>query len=200
MYLFFSLKARQSSILWSVLCRFHTLYHCCHLLSLIAICCHSLSLVVLLTATLCHLLFHSTRCHSLSFVITCCHSLSLVVTRCHSLSLVVPLVVIRCHSLYHSLSLVVIRCHSLYHSLSLVVIRCHSLSLDVPLVCLFINDHKSQRRSEFYDNTGFNKSFNTEVSIDDVINPYSQPIKSWITTIIAKAWKITLQSVTSTQN
>ena len=36
------------------------------------------------------------------------------------------------------------RCHSLYHSYSLleslVVIRCHSLSLDVPLVCLFIND------------------------------------------------------------
>ena len=36
----------------------------------------------------------------------------------------------RCHSSYHSYSLVV----------SLVVIRCHSLSLDVPLVCLFIND------------------------------------------------------------
>ena len=33
----------------------------------------------------------------------------------------------------HSLSLVVIRCHSLYHS----------LSLDVPLVCLFINDQVS---------------------------------------------------------
>ena len=52
----------------------------------------------------------------------------------------VPLVVI----LGHSLSLFVIRCLSL----SLVVIRCttrchslyHSLSLDVPLVCLFIND------------------------------------------------------------
>ena len=29
---------------------------------------------------------------------------------------------------------------SLYHSLSLVVIHCHSLLLDVPLVCLFIND------------------------------------------------------------
>ena len=46
-------------------------------------------------------------------------------TRCHSLSLVVILC--------HSLSLVVIRCHSLYHS----------LSLDVPLVCLFINDQVS---------------------------------------------------------
>ena len=33
----------------------------------------------------------------------------------------------------HSLSLVVIRCHSLYHS----------LSLDVPLVCPFINDQVS---------------------------------------------------------
>ena len=87
MYLFLSLKGRQSSILWSVLCRFHWLYHSCH----------SLSLDV-------------TRC----------------ITRCHSLSLVAPLVVIRCHSLYYSLSL--------------VVIRCHLLSLDVPLVCLFIND------------------------------------------------------------
>ena len=65
-----------------------------------------------------------THCHLLSLVVTCC------TTHCHSLSLVVPLVIIRCHSLYHSLSLVV----------PLVVIRCHSLPLDVPLVCLFIND------------------------------------------------------------
>ena len=86
-YLFLSLKGRQSSIPWSVLCRFHWLCHCCHSLSLIAICCHSLSLVVLLLVTLCHLLHHS---------------LSFVVTRCTT--------------------------------------RCHSLSLDVPLVCLFIND------------------------------------------------------------
>ena len=66
--------------------------------------------------------------HSLTFVVP------LVVTPCHSLSLVVLLVVTscttRCHSLYHSLSFVVTRCHSLYHL----------LSLDVPLVCLFIND------------------------------------------------------------
>ena len=78
-YLFLSLKAQQSSILWSVLYHFHLLYHCCHSLSLIAICCHSLyhsSLVVIC----CHLLYH---CHSLY------HSLSLVNIRCHSLSLVV---------------------------------------------------------------------------------------------------------------
>ena len=58
------------------------------------------------------------------------HSLSLVATRCyslyHSLSLAVPLVVIRCHLL------------------PFVVIPCTTsrrlLSLDVPLVCLFIND------------------------------------------------------------
>ena len=72
-----------------------------------------------------------TRCHSLvlvvRFVVILCHSLSLFVIYCHLLSLVA----IRCHSLYHSLLLVVIRCHSLYHW----------LSLDVPLVCLFINDH-----------------------------------------------------------
>ena len=115
MYLLLSLKGWQSSILWSVLCRFHSLYHCCHSLSLIAICCHVLSFVVSLAVTLCHSLYHS-----------------------------LSLVVIRCHSLYHSLSFVVTRCttrcHSLYHSLSLVVIRCPSLSLDVPLVCLFINN------------------------------------------------------------
>ena len=39
----------------------------------------------------------------------------------------------------------VTRCTTRCHSFSLVVIRCHlmyqSLSLDVPLVCLFINDH-----------------------------------------------------------
>ena len=117
MYLFLSLKGWQSSILWSVLCRFHSLSHCCHSLSLIAIYCHSLSLVVSLVVILCHSLYHS-----LSLIVIRCHSLSFVVTRCHSLSLVI------------------IRCHSLYHSLSLVVICCHSLSLDVPLLCLFIND------------------------------------------------------------
>ena len=81
---------------------------------------HSLSFVVI------H--YHSLY-HSLSFVV------SLVVTRCHSLSLVV----IRCHSLSYSLSfvvpLVVIRSHSLYHS----------LSLNVLLVCLFINDRARRR-------------------------------------------------------
>ena len=46
-----------------------------------------------------------------------CHSLSLVVTRYHSLSLVLPLADTRCHSLYNL------------------------LSLDVSLVCFFINDH-----------------------------------------------------------
>ena len=77
-----------------------------------------------------------TRCHSLQFVvtrcITCCHSFSLVapiVIRCHSLPLVVPLIVILCHS-FSLVRFVAIRCHSLYHS----------LSLDVPLVCLFINN------------------------------------------------------------
>ena len=52
-------------------------------------------------------------------------------TRCHSLSFVVT----RCHSLYHSMSLVVL----------LAAIRCPSLSLDVPLVCLFINDRDRQQ-------------------------------------------------------
>ena len=86
----------------------------------------------------------TTFCHSLSLIVICCHSLPLVVIRCHSLyhslSFVVPLVVIRCHSL----SFVVTRCTTRCHSLSFVVTRCttrcHSLSLDVPLVCLFIND------------------------------------------------------------
>ena len=64
--------------------------------------------------------------HSLSFLVTCC------ITCCHSFSFVVT----RCSSL----SIVLICCPSL----SLVAIRytagCHSLSLDIPLVCLFIND------------------------------------------------------------
>ena len=93
----------------------------------------------------------------LSLSVTHCHLLSLVATRCttrcHSLSLVVPLAVTRYTTFCHSLSLAVTscttRCHSLYHSLSFVVsrctTRCHSLSLDVPLVCLFINDHNDWR-------------------------------------------------------
>ena len=113
MYLFLSLKGWQSSILWSVLCRFHSLYHFCHSLSLIAICCHSSSYVVSLVVTLypslslvvtfCHSLYHSL----LLIVIRCttrCYSLSFVVTRCHFLSFVVPLVVSRCTTRCHSLS------------------------------------------------------------------------------------------------
>ena len=115
MYLFLLLKWCQSSIYWSVMCRFH----CFHSLSLIAIYCHVLLLVVSFTDTICHSLYHSlslvaTRCYSLLLIVP------LVVTRCHSLSLDV----FHCHSWYHSLSLVVIRCHSLYHLLSLVVTRC----------------------------------------------------------------------------
>ena len=79
-----------------------------------------------------------THYHSLPLFVTCCHSLSLVINLCHSLYHSLSLAVTRCHLL----SFVVTRCHSMYHSLSLVVIRCHSLSLDVPLVCLFINDVK----------------------------------------------------------
>ena len=58
----------------------------------------------------------TTRCHSLSFIVTRGHLLSLVVTRCHLLSLVVSCFTTGCHSLYQS------------------------LSLDLSLVCLFIND------------------------------------------------------------
>ena len=87
MSLFLSLKGRQSSILWSVLCRFHWLHHCCHSLSVIAICCH----------------YHSLY-YSLQLFITCC------TTRCHSLSLVILLVVTLYQLLHHLLSLVVTRC------------------------------------------------------------------------------------------
>ena len=40
--------------------------------------------------------------------------------------------------------------------------------------------NKSQSSSEFHDNTSFNKTFNTEVSIDDVINSYSEPTKELV--------------------
>ena len=39
-------------------------------------------------------------------------------------------------------------CTTRCHSLPLVAIRCHSLSLDVPLVCLFINDRKQPQIHE----------------------------------------------------
>ena len=116
--LFLSLKGWQSFILWSVLCRFHSLYHCYHSLSLITICCHLLSLVASLAVTLCHSLYHS-----------------------------LSLVAIRCLSFYHSFSLAVIRCYSLYHSLSLVVTRCttryYSLSIVVLLVVTRCTTHLS---------------------------------------------------------
>ena len=52
-----------------------------------------------------------------------------------------PLVLTSRHSMSLFVACFTTRCHSLYHLLSLVVIRYHSLSFDVPLVCLFINDH-----------------------------------------------------------
>ena len=76
-----------------------------------------------------------TRYPSLLFIVIFCYSLSFVVSCCTT----------RCHSLNHSLSFVVpldaIRCHSLHHLFSFVVTRCHSMPLDVPLFCLFTNDH-----------------------------------------------------------
>ena len=83
-----------------------------------------------------------------------CRSLSLIVAFYYSLSFVVTCCTTRCPLLYNSLSLVVILCTTHCHSLSLVVVccitRCHSfslvttndnsLSLDLPLVCLFINN------------------------------------------------------------
>ena len=78
----------------------------------------------------------------LSLALIHCHLLSIVVTRC------IARCTIRCHSLSfivtgcHSLSLVcTTRCHSLSFAGLLVITRCHSLSLDVPLACLFINNH-----------------------------------------------------------
>ena len=70
------------------------------------------------------------RCHLLSLIAIRYYSLSFVVTHCYSLSLDIPLVLTRCTTRCHSLLLVVIRCDLLYHS----------LSLDISLVCLFIND------------------------------------------------------------
>ena len=99
-------------------------------------CCHSYSFVVPLPVICCDLL---------SFVVTCCHSLSLGIIRFYSLSLV-TLVVIRCTTRCHSLSLVAIRCNSLYHS----------LSLNVPLICLFING--PQKLTESYKSCNINQS------------------------------------------
>ena len=113
MYLFLSLKWWQSSILWSVLCRFHSLYHCSHSRSLISIRCHSLSLFV-------------TSCHSLSLVVP------LVVTRC----------VTCCHSLYHSLSLFVIRYHLLPFVVTQCTTRSQSLSFVVTRFTTRLSFHK----------------------------------------------------------
>ena len=68
--------------------------------------------------------------HSLSFVVMRYQLFSLTVIRCHSLSLVVPLVATCFHSLYHSVSFIATHC----------ITRSNLSSLDVPLVCYFIND------------------------------------------------------------
>ena len=76
-YLFLSLKWWNSSILWSILSRYHSLYYCSQSLPLIAIRCHPFSLIVICCYSLYHLLSLSAiRCHLLY------HLLSLVVTRC----------------------------------------------------------------------------------------------------------------------
>ena len=106
-------------------------------------CSHTLRNCFALKPKITFICFHSLY-HSLSFIVPLivirCYSLLLVVIHCHSLLFVVT----RCHSSYYSLSLVVIHCATRCRSLSLVVIRCHllyhSLPLDIPLVCLFIND------------------------------------------------------------
>ena len=84
-----------------------------------------------------------TRCRSLSLIVIFCYSLSFVifsVIRCHSLLFVVtvPLVVTPYATRHHLLSFVVTCCTT----------RCHSLSLDVSLVCLFINDPKEYGRHQ----------------------------------------------------
>ena len=61
-------------------------------------------------------------------------------------------------TLCHSLSLVVTHCHSLCHLLSLAVARCHSLSLDISLVCLFIND-----RLDIYTTKTFPENFSKKI-------------------------------------
>ena len=90
---------------------------------------HKITLFYLLSFVFIHFV---TRCHSLPLIVIFCDSLSFVVTRCHSLPFVVTWSTTPCHSLYYSLSLVFIGCAT----------RSHSLSLDVRLVCLFINDLK----------------------------------------------------------
>ena len=88
MYLFLSLKGRQSSI-FEVYCAVFigcttavTRYHS---LLFVVTRCHSLYYSLSLFITCC-----TTRLHSLAFAVTCC------ITRCHSLSLTAPLVVTRC--------------------------------------------------------------------------------------------------------
>ena len=71
---------------------------------------------------------HSFEVHCVVFIrcTPCCHSFSFFVTRCDFFSLVL------------------IRCHSLSFVFTSCTTRCHSLSLDVPLVCLCINNRKTQ--------------------------------------------------------
>ena len=89
---------------------------------------------------------------------------------CDSLSLVV----IHSHLLYHSLSLVVSRCHSLCRSLLFIVIGCHSLPLDVPLVCLFMNDrHRTcsvKKRCQHHRKTPMLKSVFNKIA---GVQPYN---------------------------
>ena len=98
----------------------------------------------------------STLCHSLPLVATR-HLLSLVVIRCNLLSSVIICCLLLYHSLLLVVPLIVIRCHSLHHS----------LSLDVSLVCLFIND----RQNIGYRNPWL--SYKKLLTIDLIVNVIS---------------------------
>ena len=86
------------------------------------------------------------------------HSLSFAITHCHFLLHLVTRFTTRCHSFCYSLSFIVLLVVISFHSFSFVVTRwtacCHLLSLDIPLVCLFIND--LNKLSWFYQNFKIN--------------------------------------------
>ena len=140
---------------------------CSHLLSFVFIRCtrrnHMFSLFVSLVVIF---------CHPLPFVVNRCPLLPLVIC-CHSLSLVVPIVVNRCHSLYYSLSFFATVCTN----------RCYSLSQDVPLVCLFKNNHFiviNWRRKEHFP----------PVCLSKFSLPKTKDISFWMLYFKLQVWRV----------
>ena len=121
MYLFLSLKGRQSFIFWSVLSRFHLLYNCCH----------SLSLIAIFAVTGCHSLYHP-------LLLIVPHVVTRCTTRYHLLSLDVPLVCLFINDLSELLNNFLHNYSIIWDSMDMIcIVLKKTITRNLPCSCCF---------------------------------------------------------------